>query len=556
MSELDRQALQTYFTNWKNDRAPNDDEGVAFERFTIEQILKDRDLSDEEIDIGHIGGKDDGGVDGMYLFVNRSLVQETPDISGQSFKVELVIVQTNSGAGFSENVVQKCEQFLRDMLDFSRDVDTLTYLNSLARDAITLFRQTYPLVMGFEHTLHVSVNYAIKGDTEPNTKVEARAKNLDRFIKDQLSAAEVDQEYWNCRRLLATARAPRDDTVRVPFAESFQTQAATVCLVSLTDFAKFLRDEQGSLRQSLFESNVRAYQGSVQVNRDIRRTLESPDGDEFWWLNNGITILADSHEASMKQLVVKRPQIVNGLQTSREVYEYFKMDHPSERRHILIRVLNPPSEATRNRIIKATNFQTSIPSISLHATEPLHEDIEEHLKLYGLFYDRRRRQYREQRKPISKIVSMVALGSAVIAIWKQLPDEARARPQSYLSPEPQYKEVFAEGRKRDFYLACILIDRAVDAFLEGQATLTSDMRRDMRHYMSMWVACALAKKSKLTEDDVVRLANVKPVPEWALEEALTEVSTNYFLLGQSDKVAKSPSMRISVLQSLQSRYPG
>jgi len=52
-----------------------------FEIFTAEQILKDFDLSYDEIASGIVGGGNDGGIDGLYLLVNGDLIQEDTDVS-------------------------------------------------------------------------------------------------------------------------------------------------------------------------------------------------------------------------------------------------------------------------------------------------------------------------------------------------------------------------------------------------------------------------------------------------------------------------------------------
>ena len=52
--------------------APSD----FFELFTVEQVLKDFDLSYDEIESGLVGDGGDGGIDGIYLFVNGELVHE------------------------------------------------------------------------------------------------------------------------------------------------------------------------------------------------------------------------------------------------------------------------------------------------------------------------------------------------------------------------------------------------------------------------------------------------------------------------------------------------
>lgn len=76
MSQLEVRALETHFEVFKAERYPSLESWEAFERFSIVQVLKDDDLSDDEIESGLLGGSDDGGIDGMYFFINRILVQD------------------------------------------------------------------------------------------------------------------------------------------------------------------------------------------------------------------------------------------------------------------------------------------------------------------------------------------------------------------------------------------------------------------------------------------------------------------------------------------------
>lgn len=136
MSQLEIRALETHFEGFKQDRYPTLPTSEAFERFAIVQILKDEDLNDDELESGILGGGDDGGIDGMYFFVNRNLVQDEADLPSDAISARLVIVQAKYETGFGENAVVKMEAFARDLLDYSRNVDGMSYLNADVRDTI------------------------------------------------------------------------------------------------------------------------------------------------------------------------------------------------------------------------------------------------------------------------------------------------------------------------------------------------------------------------------------------------------------------------------------
>jgi hypothetical protein len=551
MSDLDVRALETNFVNWKNERLPDEPTGNAFERFAIEQVLKDADLSDQEIESGWFGGPDDGGADGLYLFINRTLMQDETEVPDKAVAVRLVIVQSAYEKSFGEGTIEKLQSFVSDLLDYSKAPDSFSYLNSEARDAIARFREKYDAVIASSHRLDVDLFYVTRATAQPNAKVVSRGNNLRSLVTSKLSAANVTMHYWSAAEVLRVVRTIPSQTRVLRIAQSFQTDdGSAVCLVRLADLAAFLTDE-GTLRQSLFEANVRAYQGKRNtVNADIRRTLAEGTESEFWWLNNGVTILADSCSLSGNKLTVDVPSIVNGLQTSQEIYGYFESGPlPADARHVMVRVVIPPDDRTRNKIIKATNFQTPVSETSLYATEPIHFDIEDRLKLYGLFYDRRKGEYRNQRKPIDKIIGIKELAQAVMAILLRRPDDARARPMTVLDEPDTHQQVFGASLNRDVYVASIFCVRQVDDFLKARPELSRGDRRDLRYYMATVVACLATNKRRPLADDLAVAAPifVQAISSAVLDRAFTVAQDVYTTLGRTDKIAKTKQMRDAVL---------
>jgi hypothetical protein len=555
MSTHEVKLFEANFNVWKSDRGTGLSDSKAFERYVIEQVLKDFDLSNDAIESGDLGAEDDGGVDAFYLFMNNTLITvETPPVIPAG-PIELHLIQTKYEKGFSETAVQKLESFSKDLLSYDKSVDDLKYLNSKARDSIHNFREKYNNeVMGNPHTLAVIFHYACKAAAEPSSKdkVSLRAQNLVKYVKSVLSSAEVSFIPWTANRLLETARQVPETDVVVPVAESFSTgDGSTVCLVKLKDYAeKLLTNADGGLQTRFLEPNVRDYNGkSNPVNKQIRATLEevsSASQEDFWWLNNGITILADECPVNGHKIKIKNPEVVNGLQTSHEIFEWnnaHKKD--KDTRNVLVRVVVPADEKSRSKIIKATNSQTPVSMLSLMSTDQIQEDIEDRLRLYGLFYDRKKGEYRRLKKTIKKIVGMGSLAQAVIAIALQKPDESRGRPESFVKKNTH--EVFDTNVDRDLYAACILLDRQVIDYLQTQG-LESDEVRDIRYYVSMLVGKEWDLASRSPEAIANAIAAVvKPIPVAILKSAKDKALKAYKALGGTDKNAKSAQMRERVL---------
>ena len=69
----------------QNDREIPLREDDAFELFACEQVLRNRDLSAEEVAAGMIGGGSDGAIDGVYVFLGDELLSEDSDVFQEGF---------------------------------------------------------------------------------------------------------------------------------------------------------------------------------------------------------------------------------------------------------------------------------------------------------------------------------------------------------------------------------------------------------------------------------------------------------------------------------------
>jgi hypothetical protein len=179
------------------------------------------------------------------------------------------------------------------------------------------------------------------------------------------------------------------------------------------------------------------------------------------------------------------------------------------------------------------------------STDQIQEDIEDRLRLYGLFYDRKKGEYRRLKKPIKKIVGMGTMAQAVMAIALRKPDQARGRPETYVKDHSA--EVFDPNIDRDLYAACILLDRQVIEFLQTQG-LDSDEVRDVRYYVSMLIGMEWNLASR-TPDSIAKAiaAAVKPIPAATLKTAMDKAMLAYKSLGATDVAAKSAGMTKVVL---------
>jgi hypothetical protein len=446
-----------------------------FEIFSFEQILKNYDLSYEELENGKVGSGDDGGIDGFFMFVNEELVDEdfNPETIKRHPKISLELIQSKQSSTFSETAMDRVISTLIDIFDLSKTSEELAMrYNALLIRKVELFKEIYMSLAGKHPQLSVKFVYASKGNTkEIHYKVLSKTSNLEQLIKSKFAGSDCIVKFIGARELLDAARTEKTYTLQLKFLENYISRGEDnyIVLSKITDYYDFVTDEKGDLRRYIFESNVRDYQGEVEVNKDIKASLQEPGGLDFWYLNNGVTIIASRASIAGKTITLDDIQIVNGLQTTTTIFNFLKENKDSwkdENRGILIRIIVTQDPEARDRIIKATNNQTSIPTASLRATDRIQRDLEDYMLQHGWYYDRRKNYYKNQGKPSNRIISIPYLAQCVMSIVLKEPDNARARPSSLIKQDVDYKRVFDDKSGLQVYLTCVEIIKSVEKFLK------------------------------------------------------------------------------------------
>ena len=531
-------------------------ENSFFEFFASSQIMKDYDFSDEEIENGVLGQGNDGGCDAIYVVYNGNLITEDSIDNIATTKkglLELIIVQAKEETSFHEDVIMKWKTVSENLLQIDVDDSRFsTRYNEDVRLSFRNFRNIYIKLLTSSPRLVIRYCYAsFSNELHPN--VQAQADELVNTVKRILPSADVIVEFYNANRLFILAQAQPESSIRLQLVQApinIGDRRDFVALVNLGKFYDFITDN-GNLRKYIFDANVRDYQGHNSVNQDIQETLASPTTEDFWWLNNGITILTD--EASIvttKEMILTDPAIVNGLQTSNEVYQYFKNNpdkKASETRNILVRIIVPESEESRDRIVLATNNQTNIPKSSLRANDPIHLQIELYLKGRGLYYDRRKNYYKNQGKRSAEIISVPFLSQCLISLLLQQPNYARARPSTLLTREDTYQKLYKENQDLDVFYNSARIGRRIEQYLKRNPDYTQAQRNDILFYVVYYSIAKYYGKSELSTDDV-KSFDFDLLTDDYLGNIASIVFTAYQECGGDGKAAKGASL-IDLLKS-------
>ena len=324
-----------------------------------------------------------------------------------------------------------------------------------------------------------------------------------------------------------------------------------IVLSRLDEYARFLSDSTGGFRADLFESNVRDFQGNTEVNAEIVNTLKNEKDIDFWWMNNGVTILASRATLTGDTVTIENPQIVNGLQTSTQIAESCAQGTEDSRK-VMVKIISSEDEETRDKIIKATNRQNPIQSATLRATDKIQRDIETALKSVGLFYDRRKNHYKNQNKPLNKIVGIPLMAQSLMAVILGRPDQARARPSSLIKKDEDYARLFSEQLPIKLYAVIAELIGRIDAVLKDFVDMKQRDRTNMRFYVLYWVA-AVAAQAVMPMPTAVAQLDVRTLPDKAIREATAQVRKLYDGLGATDQVAKGSVLRVAITEEVAKR---
>ncbi|MET7715460.1 AIPR family protein [Streptomyces sp. NPDC005407] len=457
--------------------APEKGRDDFFTFFAADKALQDWDLDNDEIMDGIVDGAHDCGIDGIWTFVDDRYVTADAHhyLPSRANTIELVILQAKTSPGYQETVIEKLHFHLPTLLDMSRDEEELVaHTNAKLLDRTRRFLHILEEMASSFPQVRVKVIYASKAAESPHPNVKSKGDRLRRELAKITSDTKADLEYLNAADLRERTARGAKAVAQLVFSEtptSTSLGEGYVCLARLDEYYRFITSDNEALRLELFESNVRDYAGSTAVNNAIGETLKSGTGEDFWWFNNGVTVVADAAQIAGKKIVVKDPQIVNGLQTSHEVYSYFQAGGQHRDRSLLVKIVVAPENGTaRDRIIRATNSQTQLPAGALRATEPIQKDIEESLThSSGYYYERRASYYRNLGFPLDRVVSMARLAREFTAFVLRESHTALRHSEALLLDDQHYSQIFSPRHDLDIYRLCLDVHTRLRTFLTQYA---------------------------------------------------------------------------------------
>lgn len=541
MSGMIDESIRDYVKE-QNKRLEAGSEAEAFEYVANQAVLTQYDLDDNEIERGHVGGGNDGGYDGIYIFINERLINgespESVEIEKNS-KVEIHFIQAKYQTHFREVCIQNWKDSFKNLIS-DGNPDRERY-NSQVIECFLLIRSLLNKTISQKLSVEITF-WGISLVESVSSNVKKQADELKLLVEETIPPknTEVKVEIPTDRDFSKLLDQTPDTTFKLTGTKDplFPDSKSAILTVRLGDFFTFITDANGNLNKSLFEDNIRDYQGGVYVNKAIKETLQSEDSIDFWWLNNGITILADEMSRGMDSAVeLKNPRIVNGLQTSNELWRHFhNVENKDDSRKVLIKCIATDDQDARARIIRATNSQTSIPSAYLHSLDVIQLHIEQYFKRHGLHYDRRKNSCKNAGVPAKEIVSVPFLGQCLIATLLSQPDYARARPAQILNDQNKYDAIFNENNPLEAYSALARLALAATQYLKRSSQLDRGAQNDLLFYVVYIASAKQADSFKIKPND---LKSLKVPSKEDFDEITRKIYEVYQRNGANSQIAKN-----------------
>ncbi len=451
-----------------------------FELFSVSQVTRKSNLSVEDIESSIVDGAQDGGIDCLLTLVDDAPILSDDELElielRESSCIKLTIGQVKNRKTFQEDVLDKIHISIPKLFDLEvKEEELQKSFNPLLVEKILIFRKLWRKAVMKNAQIVIEFFVCCFAEKKPEAVTYNQKTSLIiEAVQEKVTPCRVVFNIFSAKELLEiyTSRPQteielnlKETPVSVAYSEG---SIGYIGVAIIPEYLKFLTDEDGSLRESIFEENIRHFQGDVDVNKKILETLSDDLERDFWWLNNGITIIASNVGQIGKTLTLKDAQIVNGLQTSYTIGKFYEPDSKTDdSRAILVKIIVSSDKQAIDKIISATNRQNPVNPALLRATDDIQRKIELYFLNKGYYYDRRKNYYKNQGKPSSKIFSIQGTAQAIHAIINYKPGESRAKPTSLIKTEESYNAIFSESLDFEGYLNCCLISRKVSDFIKN-----------------------------------------------------------------------------------------
>lgn len=433
-------------------------------------------------------GGGDAGIDAIYVGDATDLELPVTIFQGK-YKMDLEI-----DSNFPANEVQKVINTINTIFDVGKDIGTLNpILKAEIEDIRSLIGDGYIPVVKV-----VLFNNGLKWNNEG----EQHLTNAN-FPKDQ-----VEFEYINHEAVVGFIQSSKGINASlmlqgVSIVENFNFKRVLIGKVDISEIAK-LFDTYGD---SLLEKNIRRYLGlnRNRVNEDIQGTLLSKNKENFYFKNNGITMICKKFSYNALQeknweIKAETLQIINGGQTCKTIQHTISA-HPGEsfsQVFVLVRLYELPdsddeNEYLINEITLATNSQNPVDLSDLRSNDTIQKTLE--IDILELGYNYRRKK--DVASANDFVIPSSVAAQAICSIWKELPHLAKFKRKELFGS--LYERIYTQ----DLNAAQVVIAVIIYRYCDNQRRKVSIIEQFphipySNYFMSMLMGHLLLQKMGIT----------------------------------------------------------
>lgn len=328
---------------------------------------------------------------------------------------------------------------------------------------------------------------------------------INSFLSDNNSDSQevVAFRAFDLKRILRTIKAVKSGTKSdvdlnlLQWGEQKEPYYAIYGKMSCADIAEW----HNAHDDLLFSENIRSTLPESDINAQIESTLISNPA-EFWYLNNGITAIADEvarrpislgDQKESGYWKVSNIKIVNGAQTTGSISKAYSRNPSAVRKaYVQIKVIsleNAPIDIA-NRITTATNTQNKVEPKDFLALDPTQDGIAESLRKIGVQYCfRRGEKVIDPKKGLD--VQELAMALAVSSENMGSVTVAKRNAGSLTDPNAYYSKLFEKPlQAKDIWhlverwrLASMVVSKYALTLKGREAQLTVHGNRFIEHLL-------------------------------------------------------------------------
>ena len=362
----------------------------------------------------NVGNGNDWGIDNIIILVNDYLISELADLEdclkfNNSIKVKLVLIQAKTSASVDVGDLAKFLKGCRDILSYiNGEKDSLPLMNDKLKEKIEIIDRIYSNANLFDREVtfrnpRLHMYYVIGGENTDNADARSSIKENNKLIEQFNLVDDIMCEIVSANKICDLYQSTKnrmkcefevEHKMNMPKVDKISE--SHLCLIPFSEFKKIIIDNEDKLIKSIFEDNVRDFQGDNRVNQSMAETIKSGKIKLFTAMNNGLTIIAKNIVTTGTKMSLEDYQIVNGCQTCHVLYENRNMPGIDDL-VLMIKIISSEDREIRDSIIVANNNQTEVKREQLTSLLEAQRNIERYYKAQTqftkLYYERRSKQY-------------------------------------------------------------------------------------------------------------------------------------------------------------------